>query len=153
GPIPGGEVPPESPEPPAAKLGEVAGMAVLSPMPGAKPLACLAYPSPRPGDPSYAPFLVLVLRLYEAAAKLGEEGPTGWPFYFPPFDDGTIVALSTPLKTGEDCPKALARIESVVAEVVAPRLRPDEAQRALQQFGFLLGLVDVPDAMLAQNPY
>jgi zinc protease len=67
----------------------------------AKPTACVASLAPPPGSELYAPFLVLVSRLWAGADKRGSDGPTGSPVYFTPLDDGAIVAVSAELKPGE----------------------------------------------------
>ena len=122
-------------------------------MPDAESTACLAYAAPPPGSDLYAPFLVLVSRLWAGASKLGDDGPTGSPVYFTPLDDGAVVAVSTTAKPGENAAGAFKRLESFVAETIEPKLGPFERMTARQQFGFLLGLVELPDNILANNPY
>jgi zinc protease len=148
-----GEKAPAVREPAAAKLGASRELSVKSPDPDARPEACLAYPAPRPGSDLYAPFLVLVARLWSGASKLGDGGPTGSPVYFTPLDDGAIVGISAPARPGEPAAKAFARIETFVAETLAPKLGPAEPASVLEQLGFILGTMSLPDPMLAQNPY
>jgi len=135
------------------KYGTVRELTVQSPLPDAKPTACLAYPAPEPGSDLYVPFLVLVMRFWAAAAKLGDSGPTGSPVYFTPLDDGTVVAFSIAAKPGETAAQAYARIEAFVAETLEPKLRPFELTSTRQQLGLFLGTAELPDNLLAQNPY
>ena len=154
---PGDDVP--APQKPGqAKLGQITELKVRSGFPEAETTACLAYAAPPPGSELYAPFLLLVARLWADAGKLGDAGPTGSPVYFTPLDDGAVIAVLTTAKPGENGGPALKRIESFVAESINPgELEPElklfERMTARQQFGFLLALVDLSDNMLVGNPY
>jgi zinc protease len=148
-----GEKVPAPGEPGAAKFGAVKELAVKSPLPDAQPLASLAYLAPRPGSDLYAPFLVLVSRLWAAAEKLGNGGPTGSPVYFTPLDDGAVVGVTAPAKPGETAAKAQARLEAFVADTLAPKLGDNEAAATRENLGFLFGTADLPDNLLARNPY
>jgi zinc protease len=121
--------------------------------PDAVSTACLAYAAPQPDNELYVPFLVLVARLWAAASKLGDGGPTGSPVYFTPLDDGSIVAVSTEARPGETSAQAFGRIEAVVADALAPKLRPSEIIITRQQFAALLMPQILPDDALAMNPY
>jgi zinc protease len=148
---PGEEVP-AAPEPGKPKFGAVREFAVKSSQPQAQSDACLAYDAPEPGSDLYAPFLVLVTRLWACAGKLGG-GPGGLPVYFTPLDDGAVVAVSTPAKRGETAAQAFAGLEAFVAEAVEPKLVEDELATVRQTFGFLLGTTSLPDPALATTPY
>ena len=63
------------------------------------------------------------------------------------------MAVSTTAKPGENAAGAIKRIESFVAETIEPKLGLFERMTARQQFSFLLGLVELPDSILANNPY
>jgi zinc protease len=116
--------------------------------------ACLAYLAPRPGSELYAPFLVLVSRLWAGGSRLGGSGVTGSPVYFTPLDDGSVVAISVPIKRGETAIEAFKRIEKFVAETIEPKLGAFELAAVKQQeLGLILGLRDFPDAALGHNPY
>jgi zinc protease len=152
--IPAGDNVPAPHEPGQAKLpAEITALKVRSPLPDAKSTACLAYAAPAPGSELYAPFLVLVSRLWNAAGKLGDAGPTGSPVYFTPLDDGAVVAVSTTAKPGESAAGAIKRLEDFVAETIEPKLGLFERMTARQNFGFMLGLVEASDSILVNNPY
>ncbi len=121
--------PARSPGPP--NFGAVKEINARSPDPDARPMACLAYLAPSPESELYAPFLVLISRLWAGAEKLGGDG-MGFPVYFTPIDDGAVVAVSTPARPGESAKQAFARLEAFVAETVGPKLRADEAAATLQ---------------------
>ena len=117
-------------------------------------MACLAYSAPEPGSQLYAPFLVLVARFWAASAQPGGGGEAGRPsVYFPLLEDPAVLGVSATAKPGETSPQAIARLESFVADTVAPQLRNDERASALQMFALFLGTSDIPDFALAQNPY
>jgi zinc protease len=151
--IPAGEDAPAPHEPGAAKFGTVRELTVASPSPDAEPTASIAYLAPRPGSDLYAPFLVLVSRLWDGASKLGEGGLTGSPVFFTPLDDGSVVAVSLKVRPGESAAGAIGRIEAFVNKTIEPKLETDEIDATRDQLGFFLGLIDVPDELLAQNPY
>jgi|GEM_PF-1346645 len=135
------------------RFGEVRELTVRSPLPNAESSATLAYRAPQPGSDLYAPFLVLATRLFAGAAKLGKGGPTGQPLFFSPLDDPRVLAVSTTVRGGETTAQALARIETVVAEILEPKLNDHEPDATQQQLGLLLGTIQLPDQVLAQNPY
>jgi zinc protease len=159
GGIPAGDALPPHEEPGKPKLGTVEEVVLKSLTPAdrssedASPLACIAYPAPQPGSDGYMPFLVLVSRLWDGASKLGEGGVTGSPVYFTPLDDGSIVGVSAKVKPGEPAAKAIGRLEAFVAKTIAPKLADSEITSAREQIGFYLGLTDVPDQFLTENPY
>jgi hypothetical protein len=68
-------------------------------------------------------------------------------------EDPAVLGLSAKAKPGETAPRAIARLESFVADTIAPPLRDNERASARQMFAFFLGTADIPDFALAQNPY
>jgi zinc protease len=121
--------------------------------PDDRPMACLVYLAPSPQNDLYAPFLVLITRLWSDAEKLGGGAQNLFPVYFTPMGDGAVVGVSSPLKPGETSKQAFARLEAFVAETVKPGLQPNEAASALQMLGSLFQTLPVPDDQLARNPY
>ena len=119
-----------------------------------EPTACLAYLAPQPGSDLYAPFLVLISRLWAGGSRLGGSGITGSPVFFTPLDDGSVVAISVTIKRGEKPAGAFQRIERFVADTIEPKLGAFELAAVKQQeLGLIMGLRDFPDAALGQNPY
>ena len=154
GKLPPGEKVPAPRERGPAKLPvAITNLKVRSRLPGATSTACLTYAAPQPGSDLYAPFLVLVSRLWAGGSKLGGNGPTGSPVFFTPLDDGAVVAVSTAAKPGENAAGAFKRIESFVAETIEPKLGLFERMTAREPFSFLLGLVELPYNVLVNNPY
>jgi zinc protease len=150
--VPAGDAVPTAREPGKPKFGFMRELTVPSALPGEKPHACLVYLAPQPGDALYAPFLVLVSRLWTNAEKLGG-GAFPPPVYFTPLDDGAIVGITAEVKPGETPAKVFARIEEFVKDAVEPKLQSGEASAVRDQLGGLLGTATFPDAVLAQNPY
>ncbi len=109
--------------------------------------------NPAPGSDLYAPFLVIAARFWAGAEKLGDDELGGMPVYFTPFDDGAVLAVNARVKNGESPPQAFARLETFVRETIEPALDGQELAGARQQLGFLLGTTEIPDELLAQNPY
>jgi zinc protease len=54
---------------------------------------------------------------------------------------------------GETRARAFERLEAFVAETLEPKLRPAELVSTRQQLGPFLGTAELPDSMLAKNPY
>src|SRR5262249_28207329 len=69
--IPAGDSVPAPGEPGKPRLGGVTELTVKSPLPSAEPTATVAWAAPQPGSDLYAPFLVLISRLWAGAGKLG----------------------------------------------------------------------------------
>jgi zinc protease len=150
--LPRGEEPPAPAEPGKAKYGTVRELAVESLVPDAGAEICLAYAAPKPDSELYAPYLVLVARLWAGGAKLGA-GPQRFPVYVPLLDDPAVLCVTAPAKKGETAKEATARLETFVAEAVEPKLRKDEAATARQAFALFLGTADLSDAQMARNLY
>ncbi len=149
---PGEEVPKPG-EPGPSKAGTVREEAFQTPQPQAEPVAFLAYAAPEPASELYAPFLVLVARLWAASAGPGGDR-TGRPsLHFPLLEDPAVLGVSATAKPGETAARAIARLDSFVADTVAAPLRDDERASARAMFAFFLGTDDIPESALARNPY
>jgi zinc protease len=134
--------------------GTLRELAVRALLPQAEPTACLAYAAPEPGSDIYAPFLVLVARLWASSGQPGARGASGQAsVYFPLLEDPAVLGVSASVKSSETAPQAIARLESVVAGTIESRLRDEERASARQMFAFFLGTAEIPDSVLAQNPY
>jgi zinc protease len=68
-------------------------------------------------------------------------------------DDPSTLSVGVRPRAGETEEVALGRAEAFVAGTVGPAAQGEDAAGALNAFGFLMGLSDLPDAALAQNPY
>lgn len=151
--IPSGEAAPAAHEPGKPKFGTIRELSVASSVPNAEPMACIAFLAPGPGSELYAPFLVLIMRLWNGAQKLDERGAFGSPVFFTPLDDGAIVSVSFKVRPGESAAKAIGRINAFVAETIAPKLQADDIVATRNDLGPVLDFIDVPEQFLAGNPY
>ncbi|AGA29141.1 sigma-70 family RNA polymerase sigma factor [Singulisphaera acidiphila] len=151
--LPTGEAPPTPRKFGPLKPGATRELAIATFRSANEPIACLAYLAPRPGSELYAPFLVLISRLWAGMDKLGAGPAFPFPVYFTPLDDGTIVAVSAPAPHGETATQAFTRLEAFVAQTLGPELADRDLTAARAQLGPFLGLANVPTSMLARNPY
>lgn len=147
-----GEEAPRPHEPGKPQLGRNVALAVKAAVPGSGPEACLMYAAPEPGSTLYAPFLVLAARLFASAGKSGSS-PGRFPIYYPLLEDPAVIGVCVPARPNESEAELVARLEAIVSNAIEPKLRDDERTTAQQTFGLFLGLVDIPDAFIARNPY
>ncbi|HEV2947520.1 MAG TPA: insulinase family protein [Gemmataceae bacterium] len=143
--------------PPPAEAGKPKSGAIqevpVEPLPSLKDSEiCLAYAAPAPTSELYAPFLVLMGRLWTGAAKL-ENKPGRMPVRFAPLDDPEVVHIGSSVHKGESAKEAEQRLTTFVKDAIKPKLDPGEINRLKLQFGFFLGFADQPDSLLAGNPY
>jgi zinc protease len=151
--VPPGDEIPKPAEPGLPSAGAVRELAVKSLQPQTAPVACLAYAAPEPGSELYAPFLVLVARFWAASAQPGR-GDTGRPsVYFPLLEDPAVLGISATAKPGETAAQAIRRLESFVADTIAPQFNDIERESSRQMFALFLATADLPAFALAQNPY
>jgi zinc protease len=150
GPIPAGLAPPAKPPRPGAETGKTLRIRVKPVVPGATGVAAVGYAAPLPGSRDYAPFLLAVSRLM-ASAQGAPPGPVP-PLYYPMLDDPATIALQAPLTAGEDAEAVLNHLDQRLQAALAPELRPQDTMQALQGTA-LLGTVDLPDTLWAQNLY
>lgn len=150
--LPAGDELPRPHEHGKPRFGDTVALAVESVVPGSEREGCLMYAAPEPGSTLYAPFLVLAARLYASASKLGT-APGRFPVYYPLLDDSAVIGMSAAPGPKESDKQLYARLEAMVSSAVEPKLREDDRARAEQTFGLFLGLIDVPDVLLARNPY
>lgn len=147
-----GENAPAPAEPAASRFGEGRELAVAALVPDARPAVCLAYAAPQPDSPLYAPYLVLMARFMQNASKFGGQ-PGTMPLFVPMLDDPSILAVTTPVEPGESRPKAIARLEALVAEIVGSKLEKREGESTREALGFLLGTTSLADELLTRNVY
>jgi zinc protease len=145
---------PKPGEPGSPKAGALREQTVKSLQPQTGPVACLAFAAPQPGSELYAPFLVLVARFWALPAQPAEGADPMRPqVFFPLLEDPAALAVSATAKPGETAAQAVARLESFVAETIAPPLGDAERASAREAFAFHLGTAEIPDFAFAQNPY
>jgi zinc protease len=150
--IASGEGAPSPAKPGKAKWGDLQEV-TEKPLPGLTDSEiCLAYAAPAPTSELYAPFLVLMGRLWASAGKL-ENKPGQMPVRFAPLDDPEVIDVGSSIRKGENAKQAEQRLATFVADAFKPELEAKEIDLLKLQFGFFLGLAEQPDFVLAGNPY
>ncbi len=150
--IPSGDAAPKPTQRPKPKLPATETVRVRSIQPGAGTVVGLAYAAPAVDSDLYAPFLVLVARLWNRAETLGA-GPGQMPVHYAPLDDPAAVRICAPVRAGEKPEEAVARLEAFVAEAGQGEITTSDRMVTLQIFNFAFGLLSLPDRVLAQNLY
>lgn len=113
--------------------------------------AAVAVRAPRPSEPDYAAFLVAAARLFERANAPGAASP--FRVNCAVLDDPDVLAIQKDLAPGETAEKAYLEIGGFLSGALDPPLGEADRVRVRNFFGFLLGLMPLPDAALAQNLY
>jgi zinc protease len=150
--IPPGEAALSPGKPDQPKWGEFQEITV-NPLPGVTDSEiCLAFSAPAPTSELYAPFLVLVSRLWANAPKL-ENKPFHMPVRFAPLDDPEMIHVGSSVRKGETAKQADQRVANFVTDAIKPKFDAKEMNQTKMQFGFFLGLTNPPDSLLAANPY
>ncbi len=151
--------------PPAKARVPTAGRPEGSPLPAVRviptgpdgfrqgPQVCVGWRAPRPGDPDYAPFLVLAVRLWTRQARAGKEPRERPAAIFAPLDDPDHVFARAGIGKEEAPEDAAKRVEAFVRSCIDPPLRPGEEKGVKVHLANFLGTLRSADAMLASNPY
>lgn len=153
GPIPAGKALPTKPLRPEAKTGETIRINVTPIMQEATGVVSIGYAAPLPGSKDYAPFLLVLSRLWARIEQDGFQPGQVQPLYFPPMDDPTTIVLQAALSPGQDAEPVLKQLDQRLQAALTPKLEPHEKLTAINTLAFLLGTVDLPDALLRHNLY
>ena len=151
-----GKLPPGEPVPAPRPLhdpalGKTLTVKVKPNQPGQTPQVRIAYPAPRPDDPLYPSFLILVTRLVVAQAASGPAA--AHRVNFAPLDDPAVLSIGAAPQAREEPQATVERLIALVARLAEDPLRPVDVQSTLNGLGNLLGLSDLPDSVWAGNPY
>ena len=149
--IPPGKSPPTKPPKSEAKTGTPEYVNVKPMMHKATGVAAIGYAVPLPGSKDYAPFLIVVSRLWARTQHTFQPGKV-LPVYYPPLDDVTMIVLQTDLPVDADSESALKQLDQRLNAALTPQLTSQDKQRTLNSMA-MLGTVDRPDAMWMQNLY
>ncbi|MDQ7779015.1 MAG: insulinase family protein [Planctomycetota bacterium] len=152
GGLPAGEPVPAPNEPGPPAFGSVKEITVKPPMPESGAEVCLTFVAPQPKDELYAPFLVLVVRMFGALEAADGSGKAV-RVMFTPLDDPAVLTASTAVAAGETPKEAFARIEAFIERILKPRLTGSEPMMVRNSVGWMVGFADLPDSVFAQNAY
>lgn len=152
GPLKPGKAPPAQAASLEARLGQTKELKVKPLAPRATGVVSMGFAAPRPDSKHYPAFLVVISRLYLEVAKAGFQPGAVPPLYYPPLDDPGTFALQAPLPDGGDPKEILAGLERRLDTVLERKVTAAETQTTVQSLA-ILGTVDLPAAMWAQNIY
>ena len=146
-----GESPPTKPSKPEAKTGTTQRVAVEPVMSNATGVAAIGYAAPSQESEEYAPFLIVVSRLWANTQNFFQPGKTP-PVYYTPLDDGTIIGLQAELRADIDARSVLNQLDQRLHAALTSELTPEDKQQTLNSMA-LLGTVNIPDTTWMQNLY
>ncbi len=151
GPLPAGEpVPPPAPASVPQPTSRTEKIVVLPA--GGRPEVVLAIAPPEFDSPQFAPFLVLISRLWAGAASLASE-PGRFPVIYSILEDPGIVTIGLPVAAGADPESVMERLERFLTDTLPARLQSQERIIVRNAFSLQLGVGATPEFALAQNPY
>lgn len=148
--IPPGKSPPTKPPKSEAKTASE-HVTVKPVMHNATGVAAIGYAAPLPGSKDYAPFLIVVSRLWARTQNHIQPGKV-LPVYYPPLDDVTMIVLQTDLPDDADSESALSQLDQRLNAALTPKLTSQDKQRTLNTLA-MLGTVNRSDALWMQNLY
>ena len=144
----------------AATLGRVQRVTIAKPRFAIFPngIAALCFRVPSADSEQYAPFLILMSRLFDRVQLDVRRMSLGLvpvrPFTYTPLDRPGVIMLSTDVDADVSDEEAVASLRSKVDDAAAMVDTSDWNQpRMLRNFGPLLGLRESPDEILQRFPY
>lgn len=151
-----GSIPIGKPTPPRVpgqetRTGTVTRVRVSPVAPHAAGVVAIGYAAPQPGSELYAPFLVVVSRLWaEIGGRLQPGKPP--PVYYLPLDDPTVIVLSAEWSDTTPADSALNELDERLQSALTARVKRRDRRRTVNSMA-LLGTVDVPTTAWRQNVY
>ena len=143
----------KTPPPPPGRLGQIDHI-VVDPQPGiVGSCVAVSMAAPMPGDERYPAFLVLVARMWSKSPMNPTDRGTTPVARFTPLDDPTTLTITAPLAAGETPEQGIDRINELMAQTTNPEITAADRTYAQVTYGALLGFVDQPDRIRAQNLY
>ena len=146
-----GKLPPTKPPRSEPKTGTTRHVTVKPVMSNVTGVAAIGYAAPPYRSKEYAPFLIVVSRLWANTQNFFQAGKIP-PVYYTPLDDGTMIGLQTDLQADTDTKSILDQLDQRLHAALAPNVTPEDKLRTLNSMA-LLGTVEVGDAMWMQNLY
>ena len=152
GPIAAGKAPPPKQPRPKAKTGTTHRVKVKPAMRQATGVVSIGYAPPLPGSEDYAPFLVVMSRLFALTPGRFRPGQVP-PVFYPVLEGPTTVGLQAPLPAGTDAQAVLKQLDQRLQAALKPKLKPQDKLRTINSMGVYLATAEVPDALWARNLY
>ena len=133
------------------RTGTVARVMVSPVTPHAAGVVAIGYAAPQPGSELYAPFLVVVSRLWaEIGGRLQPGKPP--PVYYPPLDDSTVIILSAEWSDTTPADSVLDKLDDRLQSALTAKVTRRDRRRTANSMA-TLGTVDVPNTAWRQNVY
>ena len=139
--IPIGKSPPTKPPTPIAKTGGIHRVTVKPLVKDATGVAAIGYTPPTIGSEEYAPFLVVVSRLWSSRQRTFQMGKVQ-PVYYMPLMDPTTFALQAELPDEKDAETVLRELNQHLHTALTSKLTPQDKQQTLNTFASLLGKLE-----------
>ena len=134
------------------RTGPVARVTVSPIMPHAAGVVAVGYAAPQPGSELYAPFLVVVSRLWAEIQGRFEPGKPP-PVYYQPVDDPTVIILSAECSAATLADSVLNELDERLQSALTAKVTRGDRLRTVNSMAMLLGTVDVPTTAWRQNVY
>lgn len=135
--IPTGKQPPTIPPTPTAKTGGVHTVAVKPLVKDATGIAAIGYTPPTIGSKEYAPFLVVVSRLWSSLHHPFQMGKVQ-PVYYQPLMDSTTIALQAELSDEMDAETVLRELNQHFHTALTSKLTPQDKQQTIDTIARVL---------------
>ena len=139
--IPIGKSPPTKPPTPIAKTGGIHRVTVKPLVKDATGVAAIGYTPPTIGSEEYAPFLVVVSRLWASQQRTFQMGKVQ-PIYYVPLMDPTTFALQAELPDEKDSETVLRELNQHLHTALTSKFTPQDKQQTLNTFASLLGKLE-----------
>lgn len=139
--IPTGKQPPTIPPTPTAKTGSVHTVTVKPLVKDATGIATIGYTPPTIGSKEYAPFLVVVSRLWSSLQRPLQMGKVQ-PIYYQPLMDSTTIALQAELSNKKDVETVLSELNQHLHTALTSKLTPQDKQQTINTIGNLFGKLE-----------
>ncbi|MCG7851253.1 MAG: insulinase family protein [Methanosarcinaceae archaeon] len=126
---------------------------VVPRIPQARPYVSLAFRTPDPADRLFHAFLILVARLQVNSDKLNP--PQGvFPVGFALLDRPEVVTVHLPVPEEKVRAEAVVdKLKDYVAATISDKFQKKDITNTKQVFGYMLGLLEYPDRIHADNIY
>ena len=152
GRLPSGRAAPARRPPGTPQLGRVEHVSIKPRGPEAPAQVCLAFAAPPPDSELYAPFLVIVARMWLKVVAAGASPGSLLVVYAVPEEPGVLL-VSSPVGAKENAKQAVTRLERFISEAVGAEVRASDVPATKRAFAWMLGTADIPDHFLARNLY
>lgn len=135
--IPTGKQPPTIPPTPTAKTGGVHTVVVKPLVKDATRIAAIGYTPPMIGSKEYAPFLVVVSRLWSNLHRPFQMSKVQ-PIYYQPLADSTTIALQAELSDEKNAETVLRELNQHFHTALTSKLTPQDKQQTIITMARLL---------------